>query len=138
MERARRKPVGRGGCQHLHAEFQRIGFGRRRQFVDERFRGERRLRTIRIAEIAGAEGRPHTEGRLTTSPTMRRWGWVDFRRSGSRFGAPRTHTGQFYVDGFVRPGSFSFSPVRVRRHAGAETPTHPAGRQLLRLSPRSK
>ena len=49
--------VARARPDHLQPEFQRIGFRRRRRFVDERFGGERRLRAVRIAQVAGAERR---------------------------------------------------------------------------------
>ena len=63
--------IVRAGLEHLHAEFQRIGLRRRRRFVDERLGGERRLRTVRIAQIAGAKRRlPHRPaGRRLRQPS---------------------------------------------------------------------
>ena len=49
--------VGRAGLEQLQAELQRIGLRRRRRFVDERLGGERRLRAVRIAQVAGAQRR---------------------------------------------------------------------------------
>ena len=75
-ERARRNPRSSfvPAVEHLDAELQRIGLRRCRHFVDERFGGKCRLRTIRIAQVAGAKRRLPHSGRLTTSPTIRRLG----------------------------------------------------------------
>ncbi len=85
MDRARlnrASSVG-AGREQLHAEFERIGFRRRRQFVDERFGGERRLRTIGIAQVSGAKRRLPNQRQahhLTGHPAM--GDRVHFRRRG--------------------------------------------------------
>ena len=44
-------------AEHPHAELDRVRFRRGRHLVDERFGGERGLRTVRIAQIARAQRR---------------------------------------------------------------------------------